>query len=395
MISLMTLALIVGYAVWITEQKPKPRFFAGITLPALLYLLMVILSLFQAQNLQLGLFGVFLQVQFFLMYFYLANHVRNWDNVRVVMITVTICLLFESVVMLLQYFAGASITAGAIISHSVDASASAGASGSRVGGTIGSPNSAAAYLASTLILTFGAYLGGKVINSGLALVAGSLGAIALVATATRTAWGSLILAVLILLAQILRTDAAKKALGVLLIGGLLVGVFFGGQIWERLAAAATDTTRPELATMARNIIQDFPLGVGENNYDQVMGDEYAHPRWVGHTHYQVHNKYLLVWAETGLQGLATFVLLLLAVAWQSRHWLSRAAENPGKIILAAGFLSALVAYAFHMNTEGFSSRANVQIFWFMMAMLTALTRLIQKGMGSEQEADPNPSHAGN
>lgn len=393
MISLMTIALVAGYAIWIMEKRPRPRFFAGTTIPALLYLFMVVLSLLQSSNLQLSLFGVFLQFQFLLMYFYLANHVRTQADLRLIVLGIMACLLFESVLMLIQYFAGVSFSVGAIASYSVDSSASAGASGPRVGGTIGSPNSAAAYLAPMLVLTFSAYLTGKLVDTRLALLAFVLGTVALIATATRTAWGSLILAMLILLSYVIRTEAAGKALWFLSVGGLIVGLLFGGQIAERIAAVATDRTRPELATMAYNIIEAFPLGIGENNYDQVMGDRYAHPNWVGHTHYPVHNKYLLVWAETGIQGLVAFVLFLLAAMWQARHWFFRGDVDRRLGIMGAGLLSALAGYAFHMATEGFSSRANVQILWFVVAILVAVTQLLM-GAGPAGEGQESPGDGG-
>ncbi len=375
MVSLMTVALVLGYALWILDRRPKPRFFPSITVPALLYLLMVIVSLFQSRHLQLSLFGVFFHLQFILMYLYLANHVRTWDDVRLVVLTTVSCLLFEGVLMTLQYFMSTSLNLGVFVSYAYDSSASAGATGPRVGGTIGTANSAAAYVAPMLTLTLGAYLA-RLIDKKLAFPALSFGAVALVATASRTAWGSVVLALAVLFSQLFRSGAGKKALGLVLAGALAVGILFGSQVVERLAAASTDTTRPELATMARNIIAAYPLGIGENNYDQVMSDRYAHPAWVGHTHVPVHNKYLLVWAETGLQGLLAFVLLLVAPIWLARRWLFRTTIPSRLRILAASFLGMLAGYAFHMNTEGFSSRANVQIFWFVLAMSAAINQLI-------------------
>ncbi|MBN1813856.1 MAG: O-antigen ligase family protein [Anaerolineae bacterium] len=367
-VSLMTIVLIVGYALWIIEHKPKVRFFPQVTVPALLYILMSLFSFFQTRNLQLSLFGLFMHCQFFLMTFYLANHLQTWSDVRLVMTTMAICLLLEGGLMVLQYFSGLSLEGGLVSSHTYDSTYSAGATGPRVGGTIGAPNSAAAYLASTLMMVLGAYLA-RAINGKLALPAIALGGVALIATASRTAWGSLTLSVSLLLLLSFRTDAWKKALPLILAAGLIAGVFFGDQLRARLSAAQTDRTRPELATMARNIIDAFPLGIGENNYDQVMSDRYAHPNWVGHRHTPVHNKYLLVWAELGPQGLAAFALLLLATAWQARRWLFRKDVSPAQYIIASGFLVALVGYAFHMNTEGFASRANVQILWLIIALI--------------------------
>jgi O-antigen ligase len=322
------------------------------------------------------LFGLFLYCQFVLMYFYIVNHVRTWADIHSIIVTMVVCLLLESALMVMQYFMGITLDLGMTSSYSVGGPASKGITGPRIGGTIGGPNSAAAYLTPALIITFGAYLTGRLVDRRLALGAFSLGTIALIATASRTAWGGFFIGMLILLSRAVWTDAGKKAILILLIGVLFVGIFFGAQMQTRLAAAATDRTRPELATMAYNIMKDYPLGVGENNYDQVMGDKYAHPNWVGHTHYPVHNKYLQVWTETGPQGLVAFSLLLIAAAWQARRWLFRTGIAPHFFILAAAILGALVGYAFHMRTESFSSRATLQQLWFIITMTVVVNQLI-------------------
>lgn len=390
-ISLMTVALVIGYAIWIVEKEPKPRFFSSVTIPALLFLFMVVVSLFQSVNLQLSLFGIFLQVQFFLMYFYLANHIRSWQDLRLVITVAAIGLLLQAALMLLQYFTGISLSFGAVSSYAYELGVSAGATGSRVGGTIGAPNSAAAYLVSTLLFVFSAYLSDRLVNKFLAILACSLGIIALVATSSRTAWGSLVLAIIVLLSQIIWTKAGKKAFWIIVVGALLIGAFFGEQIWARLEASFSDNTRPELAYMARNIIRAHPLGVGENNYDQIMSDKYAHPNWVGHELLPVHNKYLLIWAETGILGLAAFGLLLIATAWQARRWFFQTNLPPHLLIPTAGLLSAFLGYAFHMSMEGFSSRANGQILWFLVAITVALNQLIFCPKREAEQQDMMPS----
>jgi O-antigen ligase len=385
-VSLVTVALVVGYAIWIVEREPKLHFFAGVTVPALLFLFMNVVSLFQSVNLQLSLFGLFLNCQLFLMYFYLANHMRSWQDVRLVLTAVAIGLLLEAAIMCLQYFTGASLTIGAIGTHAWESATSPGFAGPRVAGTIGTPNSAAAYLVFALLLAFSAHLGGMVKHQ-LALLACLLGIVALFATGSRSAWGSLVLAVLVLLSLGIRTKTGKNALLIILVGALLVGGLFGQQIWTRIKTATTDHTRSELAFMAYNIIRAFPLGVGENNYDQVMSDKYAHPNWVGHHLLPVHNKYLLVWAETGIQGLAAFVLLLLATAWQARQWLFRPNLPSHLLFPLAGVLAAFLGYAFHMMTEGFASRANTEILWFLMAMMVAMNQLVFHSVQETEEQD--------
>jgi O-antigen ligase len=367
-VSMMTIALVVGYALWIVEQKPKLQIFPHVTVPALLYLLMVIFSLFQASSLQLGLFGVFLLSQFVLMYFYIVNHVKTVADIQLILNTMVIGLLLESGLMVLQYFTGLTLDIGIV--SSVDVAG-------RVGGTIGDPNSAAIYLAPNLAITLGVYLTDKLVNKRLALGALALGAIALIATSSRSGWMGFLISLAVVFVYAVRTKAGKKAIGMLVLGGLLVVVFFGGQIQGRFGTAqGAAADRGELSYMAYNIIRDYPLGVGENNYDQVMSDKYAHPNWVGHTLYPVHNKYLLVWTDTGLQGLAAFVLLLVATAWQNRQWLFSRQIDSRFTNLAASLLGALACYSFHMFSEGFASRPNVQVLWFIIAMGVATNQLV-------------------
>jgi O-antigen ligase len=321
------------------------------------------------------------------MYFYLANHVTTWEDVRLIMVTVVLCLLFEAAFMVLQYYTGTTLAIGGIASYSWDGTLSAGATGPRVGGTMGTPNSAASYLAAALVLTLATYFSGGLANAGLIVSAGSLGMIALIATASRSAWGSLVLSISLLMTQVILTPTGRRAIAIVLVAGSLVGLLFGAQIARRLASVTSDTSRQELAYMAHNIIDDYPLGIGENNYDQVMSDKYAHPNWVGRNLLPVHNKYLLVWSETGLHGLIAFALMLLATAWLAvRRLFIRGLPAPIRILLG-GFLAALCGYAFHMNSEAFSSRATNQLLWFLIAMIAALGRLaLQQAPAEERGA---------
>lgn len=376
MISLMTLGLGVGYAVWILERKPKARFFPQTTVPILLYMLMVMFSFYQARNVQLSAFELFLLGQFFLMYFYIANHVTAWRDIRFVVGVVIVSMLFESALMVIQYVTGFSFSLGPIASRSYEVGASAGAIGLRVGGTIGQPNAAGTYLTVVLLIAISALLIDSLLDKTLVVIACVLGSMALIFTSSRTAWGGFVLGLLLLLMQTIQTSAGRKLILGTTVGMLLVGMFFGAQIMSRIETSAADRTRQELATMALNIIDDFPLGIGANNYDQVMSDKYAHPNWVGHTHMPVHNKLLLVWSETGPQGLVAFVLVLAATTWQGARWITAMHSNPQLAVVMACFFSAFISYVFHMQTEGFATRVNLQSLWFIIAMIAAMNRLM-------------------
>ncbi len=383
-ISLMTICLMVGYGIWILEKKPKGRFWIATTVPALIYLGMIILSLYQSYNLELSFFGIFLELQLFFLYYYLANHVKDWNDLRLVVNTVAVLLILESVYIILQYAFGFNINIGFLPNARVIGSA--GTSGVRVGGTIGTPNSAAAFLAVNMVLVLGAYATSRLVNTKIALSALGLGVIALFITMTRTAWGSFSVILVVMTPWLWRTSIRKTLFPFLVVLGIMTTIFLGPQIVTRLQAATTDTTRPELAYMAYNIIRAYPMGVGVNNYDQYMIDKYAHPNWVGHTKYPVHNKYLLTWAELGIQGLAAFVLLLLAAIWRAGRQLIRSKQDIQLSMLPASLLAAFASYALHMSTEGFSSRSNMQILWFLIALIVAIDPIIEQSLHEKKAA---------
>jgi len=65
-----------------------------------------------------------------------------------------------------------------------------------------------------------------------------------------------------------------------------------------------------LTYLAFRIIGDHPvLGAGSNNFSVVM-DRYLTPEFRHGFLYAVHNKYLLIWAETGIGGLLAYLAFL-------------------------------------------------------------------------------------
>ncbi len=114
---------------------------------------------------------------------------------------------------------------------------------------------------------------------------------------------------------------------------------------SRFEVAPISTDYDERAAFekaARMIISDYPMGVGSNQYVVVANTEGYSDRagvvWnTGSRSANVHNAYLLVWAETGLLGLIAFVLLLLTpirvafrTAWQNRK------DPRGDLLLGIG-----------------------------------------------------------
>jgi hypothetical protein len=367
-ISLMTIGLVIGYMLWIIERKPKVHFYPRTTVPMLLYLLAILFSFFLSHRLQLSAFGAFLNIQVMLMYFYMINHVQTWEDLAVVVTTSVIFLLLEGILMVSQYFFNTSLSMGAVSSSAYATGVSAGTTGSRVAGTLGAPNSAATYLAAMIPLALASFLAGNLVDKRISYIAIPLALMSIIFTSSRTGWASVFAALACVIFQAARGKKGKQIIIAALAGSLLFAAVFGPRMLPRLQAAETDRTRPELATMAYNIIRAYPLGVGENNYGYVMSDKYAHPNWVGRRLLAVHNRYLLTWAERGPQGLLAFIILLVLTATQIGKWFFRSDIEERYLIMAAGFFGMLLSYIIHMFTEGMATRANLEILFFIIAL---------------------------
>jgi len=382
-VSLMTMALVVGYAIWLAERpassQSKIRTHKDITVPALVYLFFLLVSAFQAVDVWFSIVQLFLEIQFLLMYFYVINHVKTRAAVRLIFTILVLCLFFESVVMLLQYFVGFELTALGIGTQTTGSSIASATK--RVGGTIGSPNGAATYLATSLAITFAAYLtGNRLINKKLTLIALLVGCAALVTTQSRSGWIACTVAMLILVTQALRKQVGVRAVLLLLVVAVIIGAVFSTQIIDRLTTddQGSAESRTWYNELAFNIINAHMFtGIGLNNLWLVMRD-YLPLELLGSKHsqylYIVHNKYLLVWAETGLFGFLAFLWLLLAACRRALQALIQTKDVYTSIVIT-GLLSALVVYLLHMSSDPFASRVRMQPVWLIMALIAATSQL--------------------
>ena len=117
--------------------------------------------------------------------------------------------------------------------------------------------------------------------------------------------------------------------------------------------------------MARN---NLWLGVGFGNYESAYAD-YALINWpapLGHA----HNYYLNLLAETGIIGLAAYLLLWTAVFWQTIHLLKRL-EWPQRGI-ALGLLAAWTALTVHHLVD----KLYVNNIYIHLGVMLALLQLL-------------------
>ena len=246
----------------------------------------------------------------------------------------------------------------------------------RMAGTLGSPNTAAGYfsllLAPSISLIFTKT--DRWIKY-LALAATFFGMIGLALTISRG--GMLAFAISIALfglmiwirgriAPWLAFFVLFIATAVLTFGGFTLDQFIG--LRENAALA-----RIPLMKIAWRMIIDHPfLGVGANNYAMNIRN-YLVPEIGQGFLYVVHNKFLLVWAETGLGGILSFIGFLGFTIW--RGWKTWTRDIAVFSYLSLGFAAAIAGQMTHMMVEIFDARSEIQALWIAAALLAAMERL--------------------
>ena len=383
-VSLTTVALIGLYGLWAMELLAQPRRAARpafrASLPLGLYVTVAMLSILVAYDAQLAWFEVFLFGQMFLMFLYVVSTVRTRADVVFVISLLLAGLALEGLLMVVLRFAGSGAAIPGLAAR-VDVAAAAQGQTTRLVGTLGGANMAAAYLSLLLPLALGSFLLARLgpLHRLLAVAAFMFGTAGLLLTQSRGGWIACGVGVAILVVAAIRR------------GWLSFGVPLGASPFALLLAVALQDfilaraigddegsarSRIPLNWLALRIIEDHPLiGIGANNYVLGMA-EYATPNfseYAGDWLFVVHNKYLLVWAETGLVGLLAFLGFLLATLWNG--WAGWQLRDRLLSPFALGLVAAMVGHLVHMQVDFFSGRPQLQTLWLSAALITAIARI--------------------
>jgi len=375
-IAATTLALVMLYGIYLLQElvhpRSQPRLLLWSNLPLTLYMVIACLSVFVARDTRGALFQVFFLMQMYLLYLYIASTIRTAQDIYFLVFFLLVGLAFEGLVVLAQRFAGLQVNWMGIVTVNTYG---------RMAGTLGSPNVAAGYfsllLAPALSLSFTRLP--QLARAG-GLLAFGLGGLGLVFTVSRGGWIAFTLSLgIFAVAAWLRGRLPGWLMFCLLSAGILGAAFLGEPIYERLTGMRTNAAmaRIPLMQIAFRMIEDHPLlGVGANNY-AINIRRYLTPEISRSFLYVVHNKYLLVWAETGLGGILAFVSFLGLALW--RGWQCWRRNDHLLSALALAFVAAIAGQMTHMMVEIFDSRSQIQLLWLVAAMLSAMERITRGG----------------
>lgn len=349
--------------------------------PMLFFLLAFGASWIGAYDRQLAFFDFSLVAQAILLAVYVAASIETVSDVVFVLSCIAAGVLMQSLLMIGLAISGNSITI-ATVQMRIDP-------GGRVGGTVGSPNSAAAYL--SLLVPFCLALAITPVNRWvrrLAIAAGVLGTIALVLTQSRGGWIAFGLAGVLLMGYAAASHRAlfRKLIPIVALGACLM-LPFVGLIAERLTVDDNGSaeSRLPLMALATTISLDHPLlGVGPNNFVPTML-RYATVEYTGVWLRVVHNKFLLTFSELGILGLSLFLAALGATVWRGFRIgrMKHVILSPVAAALSAG----LVGHMVHMTVDIFNNRPQTTFVWLFVGLMAAISKLTPT-VG--QEAQPMP-----
>ena len=160
---------------------------------------------------------------------------------------------------------------------------------------------------------------------------------------------------------------------------LLLCLPFGDAISTRLFGndnGAAESRIP-LMNLAFRMIADNPiLGVGSNNFSVVMnhyltGEFRSRDAFL----FIVHNKYLLIWAETGLVGLLAFLAFLVGAV--RKGWQCWKLQDPLFSPLALGLVAGITGHMMHMGVDHFRNRPTQQLLWLSAGLFVAIYRTLR------------------
>jgi len=386
-ISIATIALAGLYAAWLfgalADRSTRVRPTLQINVALLLYLAVSTFSVVVAEDSSLALFQIFLLLETCLLYFYIANNLRTQQDILFVVSMLLVGCLLESAVIIVMKF---SVTQSTMWNLPIHIHGDVGKEGlTRSGGTIGAPNTAAAFL--SLLLAPAASLLFANLGRVYRLLAASilaLGGIALVFTFSRGGWIAFALSITALCFLVWRRRglSLRTPIAIIVIAMLLL-VPFQSMISARLLGddKGSAESRIPLMNLALRITEDHPfLGVGANNFTIVMG-RYLTSEFRSGFLYAVHNTYLLVLAETGIFGLLAYLAFLIGTL--RAGWLCWKLKAGLCSILALAFTVALVGHMVQMSVDIFNDSPIVHLVFLIAGLLAAMQRICRADQARE------------
>lgn len=380
-VSLSLFAFLFLYAVWIADgtvqaASQMKRWVFGI--PMLVYISFVALSVVTAEVQFLAVCDLFLVVQAYLLFFYIANRINDVRDVRFVIIALAATLVLQCFLMFAMTLKGPEAEGQKFYYGPIMLTVWLD------GRAAGSMHSAV--LAGSVLGMIWLPIMGLTLSSASAklkywsVIALGIGLLGIMLTQTRGAIGTTMVGAGVLgFAALTRGWLPRKALLAAFVLGLICIVPLSTVVFGRVLGddGGSAIARKHLTVIAFDMIRARPLfGYGAGNC-HLAGMPFAdNANYRAEWYYTIHCKYLLTWIEAGIFGLLAFLCVIgngIRQGWKT--WLTRN-RMYAPIGLAIAF--AIFGHAIHMLVDIFNSRTQVQMLWVFLGLSAAICRLSQR-----------------
>lgn len=387
-ITLFDVAFALLFVYWVLQllvRRETFRFFATISIPALAYILLAGISAFLSQDKVLSFSMLLLIVKSYLVFLYFANNIRTKEEILWIVGVLSFSILLQSIVSIIQYFSGSTL--GLEIFGEGERAFRTAKVGfsyiSRVGGTIGDPNSLAMYLNFFLPVLFCFIF----INIDLRLkflvcICMLMGGLSELMTLSRGGWIALCFGVMVAFYGIFKEKLKSRLKSVV---AVVMSVFFVAIVTLGLFQDVRDRlfeddygaaySRIPMMEVAFNVIKGNPFtGVGLNNYTTVMNRYDRTREEISYKFpFPVHNAFLIIAAESGLLALFCFLMVLLATFKKALEFFY--GKNRFLCFLGIGWFCGILTWMAHAQFKMDFAGINI-VLWFSLGMITAMHRML-------------------
>jgi len=375
-------ALFVSFVESMHRKQMRVKFFPRFLLPLIGLLVMAVLSMGKAVFVSYSVYEFIEIVKAVITFLYIANYTARDENYKYVIGFVLIGLGLEVIFVLLELVGSIHITA--LGSRSAEYAADMRQDAYyRVGGTLGGANPLAWYLDFVLPLALGmVFYKVRSIPRAFMVLLFCSGLAVLILTFSRGGWAGFIVSAMMIWFYYMRHSSTLKKILVVIItltiigGGILIVSTTDNAVKTRLTEddKGSAYVRIPLMEVAISIIKVNPVfGVGLNNYTVVYHQyDYGVDKITYYYPVPVHNFFLQLAAETGIAGMAFFILFIILVAIAgirySLTYTGRSAWAAFSIVAGSAgfFLQGLVE-----NTS--LGSYNMYPLWIMYGLLAGIT----------------------
>lgn len=362
----------------------KPLKGTGFYPAALCFLGAALISFVATPDHTLSAFGLFEILSLMVTTVVAAHACSTRSGLIVLTVTLFAILFIQSVFIFAEQTLGVQIS----LAHGINSDYGwAEGSAGRFAGTFAAPSVVATFLAVCLLFAFGRLFSRRPSrhSAWLGFLFG-IGFCALLLTRTRSAWIAFAIGVLGLGWRSYRDGTISRRMCVRLAGLAFLALLAA---WPLVASRLTEdheeaaSVRGNLVTIAAAMIASHPLtGVGINTATNQVYN-YAAQAGVSGWVFIVHNQFLLVACETGLPGLAAFLLVIgvgLRAAYRCMYATDVMVQETGAVVFWS-----LIALIWALNLDHVSGCKTYFLLWFLIGAacgLYALSRREELGQGA-------------